>query len=61
MIEFCSDQEPFYTTQYGAAYLGDALLYLRQMGRESVDLIITSPPLPPSPPSGILLADFLLK
>jgi site-specific DNA-methyltransferase (cytosine-N4-specific) len=37
-------EEPFYTTEYGAAYLGDALTYLRQMERESVDLIVTSPP-----------------
>jgi len=37
-------EKPFYTTKYGAAYLGDALTYLRQMERESVDLIVTSPP-----------------
>jgi len=36
--------EPYYTTQYGAAYLGDALRFLRQMKPESVDLIVTSPP-----------------
>jgi site-specific DNA-methyltransferase (cytosine-N4-specific) len=35
---------PFYTTQYGAAYLGDAITFLRQMEPESVDLIVTSPP-----------------
>jgi DNA modification methylase len=38
------EQRPFYTTRHGAAYLGDALNYLRQMDRDSVDLIITSPP-----------------
>ncbi len=38
------EEEPLYTTQYGAAYLGDALTYLRQMERDSVDLILTSPP-----------------
>ena len=38
------EEEPFYTTQYGAAYLGNALAYLRQMERDSVDLIVTSPP-----------------
>ena len=37
-------QEPFYTTQYGAAYVGDALTYMRQMERGTVDLIVTSPP-----------------
>lgn len=37
-------KEPYYTTQYGAAYLGDALHFLRQMKSESVDLIVTSPP-----------------
>ena len=36
--------EPYYTTQYGPAYLGDALRFLRQMKPESVDLIVTSPP-----------------
>ncbi len=38
------EDKPFYTTRYGAAYLGDALVYLRQMESESVDLIVTSPP-----------------
>jgi len=38
------NKEPFYATGYGAAYLGDALGYLRQMDCESVDLIVTSPP-----------------
>ena len=40
----CFKQEPFYATHYGAAYLGNALDFLRQMERGSVDLIITSPP-----------------
>ena len=44
MIEINFKEEPLYTTQYGAAYLGDALTYLRQMECESVDLIVTSPP-----------------
>lgn len=38
------EHKPFYVTQYGAAYLGDAIDFLRQMGRNSVDLIVTSPP-----------------
>jgi site-specific DNA-methyltransferase (cytosine-N4-specific) len=42
--KICFKEEPFYTTQYGAAYLGDALTYLRQMECGSVDLIVTSPP-----------------
>jgi DNA modification methylase len=37
-------EEPFYATDYGAAYLGDALIYLRDIERESIDLIVTSPP-----------------
>jgi len=44
MVNVCFPQEPFYTTQYGAAYVGDALTYMRQMERGSVDLIVTSPP-----------------
>lgn len=44
MTEIDFREEPFYATQYGAAYLGDALTYLRQMERDSVDLIVTSPP-----------------
>ena len=35
---------PLYTTEFGAAYVGDALAFLRQMERDSVDLILTSPP-----------------
>lgn len=38
------DKAPFYTTPMGAAYLGNALDYLRQMPDASVDLIMTSPP-----------------
>jgi site-specific DNA-methyltransferase (cytosine-N4-specific) len=37
-------EQPFYATEYGAAYLGDALAFLRQMEAGSVDLIMTSPP-----------------
>ncbi len=44
MAEIRFREEPFYTTRYGAAYLGDALSFLRQMEHESVDLIVTSPP-----------------
>ena len=44
MAHFSFKTEPFYTTPYGAAYLGDALNYLRQMEPETVDLIVTSPP-----------------
>ncbi len=44
MTQMNFNTEPFYTTQHGAAYLGDALTYLRQMDCESVDLIVTSPP-----------------
>ena len=44
MFENVFRSKAFYTTRYGAAYLGDALTYLRQAERESVDLIVTSPP-----------------
>ena len=44
MTEIDFREEPFYATQYGEAYLGDALLYLRQIECDSVDLIVTSPP-----------------
>ncbi len=44
MIELNFEKAPFYITQHGAAYVGDALTYLRQMKRDSVDLIVTSPP-----------------
>jgi len=36
--------EPFYSTNLGSAYLGDAAELLRLLAPESVDLIITSPP-----------------
>ncbi|HXE75021.1 MAG TPA: site-specific DNA-methyltransferase [Candidatus Xenobia bacterium] len=35
---------PYYTTKYGAAYLGDALELVRCLKDASVDLIMTSPP-----------------
>ncbi len=44
MIEVHLKEEPFYSTPYGRAYLGNALTFLRQMERDSVDLIVTSPP-----------------
>lgn len=36
--------EPFYSTNFGSAFLGDAAELLRHLAPESVDLIITSPP-----------------
>lgn len=35
---------PLYTTDYGAAYVGDSLLLLDQLEADSVDLVLTSPP-----------------
>lgn len=35
---------PFYTTTFGAAYLGDSLALLRELPDESIDLVVTSPP-----------------
>lgn len=36
--------QPFYSTQFGGAFLGDGLELLSRMYDESVDLIVTSPP-----------------
>lgn len=36
--------EPYYATEFGAAYLGDALNLLKRLRNNSVNLIITSPP-----------------
>jgi DNA modification methylase len=35
---------PLYTTDYGAAYVGDSLLLLDRLESDSVDLVLTSPP-----------------
>lgn len=35
---------PFYSTQYGAAYQGDALGLLRLLDDRTIDLVLTSPP-----------------
>jgi len=36
--------EPYYTTDFGSAYLGDALDLMKHMRSNTVDLIMTSPP-----------------
>jgi len=36
--------EPYYTTRFGATYLGDALDVMRNLRSNTVDLIMTSPP-----------------
>lgn len=38
------NEQPFYTTLFGAAYLGDAAHLLRLLPNESVNLVLTSPP-----------------
>lgn len=38
------DDEPYYTEERGAAYLGDCLELMQQMPSDSVNLICTSPP-----------------
>jgi len=43
MADF-SKREPFYATDLGVAYLGDARDLLRDLPDESVNLIVTSPP-----------------
>src|ERR1700720_2186201 len=35
---------PLYSTDFGAAYVGDSLPLLRKLPAESVDLVLTSPP-----------------
>ncbi|MBV6623701.1 MAG: site-specific DNA-methyltransferase [Rivularia sp. (in: Bacteria)] len=35
---------PFYSTQYGAAYLGDSLKLIKTIPENSINLIVTSPP-----------------
>jgi DNA modification methylase len=42
MINF--DIEPYYTTDLGAAYLGNSQELMKQIPDESIDLICTSPP-----------------
>jgi DNA modification methylase len=37
-------ERPLYTTEYGAAYLGDSLELLDRLEPGSIDLVITSPP-----------------
>jgi DNA modification methylase len=39
-----SDRKPYYSTEFGHAYLGDSLKLLDDVADESVDLICTSPP-----------------
>jgi DNA modification methylase len=36
--------DPYYTTEYGATYLGDSLKIMKNLAEDSVDLTITSPP-----------------
>lgn len=40
------DQEPVYYTNYGQSFCGDSLKLLRDISKESIDLIVTSPPFP---------------
>jgi len=35
-----------YSTRYGSAYVGDSLELLDQLEADSVNLVVTSPPLP---------------
>jgi DNA modification methylase len=39
-------EEPYYTTQFGEAFHGDSLEYLKNIKDNSIDLILTSPPFP---------------
>lgn len=37
-------QDPYFSSRYGSAYLGDSLALLRDLPDQSVNLVITSPP-----------------
>ncbi len=36
--------KPYYSTEYGKAYLGDSLAFMKEIEDESINLIFTSPP-----------------
>jgi site-specific DNA-methyltransferase (cytosine-N4-specific) len=36
--------EPYFTTEYGKAFLGDSLELMKQLSDESINLVVTSPP-----------------
>lgn len=42
--QFLPSREPFYKTDLGATYLGDALDLLKDVPSDTIDLIFTSPP-----------------
>jgi len=44
MVQNLIKKKPFYATDFGAAYVGDARKLLDDMPDESVNLIVTSPP-----------------
>jgi len=39
-----SSQNPYFSSRYGSAYLGDSLALLRDLPDDSVNLVVTSPP-----------------
>jgi site-specific DNA-methyltransferase (cytosine-N4-specific) len=41
---FHLSEKPFYSTEYGRAFLGDSLKLMRKIQDDSIDLIFTSPP-----------------
>jgi DNA modification methylase len=44
VVDLLDGKAPAYSTNWGAAYSGDSLPWLRAMPDESVDLVLTSPP-----------------
>lgn len=44
VTDLLSNEEPLYTREYGAAYLGDSSELLTSLPDNSIDLIVTSPP-----------------
>ncbi len=42
--DLLTNSSPFYTTTFGAAYLGDSLCVMRHLPAKSINVVITSPP-----------------
>src|SRR5260370_38184225 len=44
VTELLPNRHALYQTNWGAAYVGDSLLWLKELPDESIDLVVTSPP-----------------
>ncbi|HTS19664.1 MAG TPA: hypothetical protein VMP11_18960 [Verrucomicrobiae bacterium] len=38
------ERKPYYSTEFGEAYLGDSLEFMRELPNDCVNLVLTSPP-----------------